>query len=67
MDDDFINEKPWEDKYGPGEVNKPVFIMIPVSSIWNWFKNRKNKNKENKNANHDSDLGSTNDFSTTSE
>ena len=29
------------DKYGPKE--KRVGVMVPVSKLWAWFKNRRNK------------------------
>lgn len=44
MDDRELNEE-YCNKYGPAEVNKPFMVSIPISSIWNWFKKRK-QNKE---------------------
>lgn len=39
MDINDDNFRPLDDDNGPSEV-KPIVIMIPVSSIYNWFKQR---------------------------
>lgn len=38
--DEHENIHPLNNKYGPPE-KKGLTVMIPVSSIWRWFKNRR--------------------------
>jgi len=33
----------YEGQYGPKEKNKKFRVMVPVSKLWVWFKNRRNK------------------------